>query len=64
MAIEGELWEVDEACLQRLDKVEGCDEGLYRRAAVKLAPPNDELPAVTYLYEKSTDGLPACGTCW
>jgi len=64
LAIEGELWEVDEACLRRLDRVEGCDEGLYFRTAVELAAPHDGWPAETYLYQKNVDGLSECGTRW
>jgi gamma-glutamylcyclotransferase (GGCT)/AIG2-like uncharacterized protein YtfP len=64
LTIEGELWEVDEACLLRLDRIEGCDMGLYRRALVELASPHDALSAVTYLYEKNIDGLADCGTHW
>ncbi len=64
LAIEGELWEVDDACLRRLDQVEGCDEGLYYRSLVELAPPHDGLPAVTYLYQKNVEGLAQCGTRW
>jgi gamma-glutamylcyclotransferase (GGCT)/AIG2-like uncharacterized protein YtfP len=64
LAIEGELWEVDKACLEQLDKVEGCDDGLYCRSAVDLAPPHDGSPAVTYLYQKSVENLAECGTCW
>lgn len=64
LAIEGELWEVDEACLRRLDQVEGCDEGLYCRSPVDLAPPHDGLPAVTYLYHKNVEGASECGTRW
>jgi gamma-glutamylaminecyclotransferase len=64
LAIEGELWEVDEACLRRLDQVEGCDEGLYCRSPVELAPPHHGSAAVTYLYQKNVDGLAECGTRW
>ncbi len=64
LSIKGELWDVHEACLMRLDQVEGCDMGLYRREPVKLAAPHDELSAVTYLYRKSIDGLADCGPQW
>jgi gamma-glutamylaminecyclotransferase len=64
LSIEGELWQVDEACLLRLDRLEGCDVGLYRRELVQLASPHEELSAVTYFYQKSIDGLPDCGARW
>lgn len=64
LSITGELWKVSEACLEMLDRVEGCDEGLYRREPVALAPPHDGIAAVTYLYQPGVDGLLECGTCW
>jgi gamma-glutamylaminecyclotransferase len=64
LAIEGEVWDVDEACLRILDRVEGCNAGLYRRDSIDLAPPNDSLGAVTYFYALDVGGLPECGTCW
>jgi gamma-glutamylaminecyclotransferase len=64
LAIEGELWAIDEACLKRLDQVEGCDIGLYCRSPVELAPPHDGWPTATYLYQKDVAGLPDCGTRW
>lgn len=36
-AIVGELWAVDQACLDRLDQEEGVDEGLYARQAIDLS---------------------------
>jgi gamma-glutamylcyclotransferase (GGCT)/AIG2-like uncharacterized protein YtfP len=64
LSIEGELWDVDDACLKQLDQVEGCDVGLYRRSPVELTPPHDALRPATYFYEQNVDGLPDCGTCW
>ena len=64
LSIEGELWDVDAACLARLDELEGCDIGLYRRARVKLVFPHDEAAAMTYLYAQPIDGLSDCGTRW
>jgi gamma-glutamylaminecyclotransferase len=63
-SIEGELWEVDEACLRALDRVEGCESGLYAREPVELLPPYDEVSAETYLYGLPVDGLADCGTRW
>jgi gamma-glutamylaminecyclotransferase len=63
-SIEGELWDVSEACLGTLDRVEGCDLGLYARQPVELLPPCDGLSAVTYLYCLPVDGLADCGARW
>ena len=37
--VVGEVWSVDDAALQRLDRFEGVHEGLYRRAPLPLADP-------------------------
>jgi gamma-glutamylaminecyclotransferase len=63
-SIEGELWDVDEGCLRTLDRVEGCDVGLYLRQPVELLPPHEALSAVTYFYQQPVDGLADCGTRW
>jgi gamma-glutamylcyclotransferase (GGCT)/AIG2-like uncharacterized protein YtfP len=34
--VTGEVWSVDAAALQRLDRFEGVDQGLYRRARIAL----------------------------
>ncbi|MGD9857503.1 MAG: gamma-glutamylcyclotransferase [Planctomycetaceae bacterium] len=62
--IVGELWEVDAACLQRLDRMEGVDEGLYERRPARLlqAPENRSVEA--YFYLPSTSGLRDCGVRW
>jgi gamma-glutamylaminecyclotransferase len=63
-AIQGELWDVDDACVRTLDRVEGCDLGLYVRATVELSAPRDRLSAETYLYLLPIDGFADCGTLW
>jgi gamma-glutamylcyclotransferase (GGCT)/AIG2-like uncharacterized protein YtfP len=64
LSIEGELWEIDDACMRTLDRVEGSDAGVYVREPVELLPPFDGLSAMTYLYRQPVDGLPDCGTRW
>ena len=64
VAIEGELWHVDHVCLKLLDREEGCDENLYRREPIELAPPHDGLAVVTYVYQQSVNGARSCGTSW
>eukprot|EP00898_Chlorokybus_atmophyticus_P003549 jgi/Chlat1/4195/Chrsp27S04238 len=61
VSVEGEVWSVDQACLARLDNIEG--EGfLYKRASVKLLGCEDSVQ--TYLYLRSIEGLPDCGSRW
>ncbi len=56
VSVEGELWEVDAACLARLDELEGTAEGLYARVPVRLLPPHAGDRAETYLYRRSVEG--------
>ena len=62
--VTGELWAVDKACLQQLDRLEGVEEGLYERVLVKLAPPFAERPVETYLYLRSLAGRAGIGSVW
>lgn len=64
LAVEGELWEVDAACLARLDEVEGVAEGLYERRTIRLAEPLGDLNVQSYFFLKNTAGLADCGPCW
>ncbi len=64
VAVEGELYSVDEALLDRLDEVEGVHEGLYVRSTVRLQSPSHRDEAITYLYLLDVTDLPDCGTCW
>lgn len=68
LSIVGELWEVDEECLARLDQEEGLPEGLYARQRIELAPPaSSPRPhslIEAYYYLPSVDGYPDCGECW
>ena len=63
-AIQGELWDVDDACVRTLDRVEGCDLGFYVRTTVELSAPCDRLSAETYLYLLPVEGFADCGTLW
>lgn len=64
LAIEGEVWDVDAACLAKLDQVEAVDEGLYRRERVQLESPFDEITVETYFFNRAIDRLRDCGTRW
>ena len=64
IAIEGELWEVADACLAVLDEIEGVSSKLYRRERVELEAPHQNDEVETYFYQQSIAGLPDCGSCW
>lgn len=61
-SVEGELWEVDEACVEQLDQVEGVPT-LYQREVVDLVVPFSE-PVETYLYQQSLSDWIAIGSHW
>jgi gamma-glutamylaminecyclotransferase len=62
LSIEGELWEVDAACLARLDELEGVEEGLYARVPLPLLAPHAGIAAETYLYRRSIEGRTDLGS--
>lgn len=61
--VTGEVWSVDSRCLEALDRLEGTDEGLYRRAAVRLAGPWAG-KAEAYFYLRSLEGRARLGSTW
>ena len=62
--ISGEVWSVDPACLAELDRLEGIEEGLYRRERVPLEPPFADKAVDAYLYLRSVSGRPRSGPDW
>ncbi|HYC70898.1 MAG TPA: gamma-glutamylcyclotransferase family protein [Opitutaceae bacterium] len=62
--VAGELWEVDEKCLARLDHFEGVDEGLYERVRIGLLPPHEQETPDTYLYARDVTGRKPIGSTW
>lgn len=62
--IEGEVWEVDEECLRRLDILEGIEEGEYAYEVVPLLPPFDAETVHGYRYLRPVDGCPDIGSAW
>ena len=63
-AIEGEVYDVSPECLQRLDRIEAVDEGLYERRPIILNEPFAGRAVEAYFYLLSTEGLPDCGPRW
>ena len=60
IAVEGEIWQVDEACLTRLDVLEDIDGGEYERAPIELE--DERVEGYVYLWDVS--GRRDVGTCW
>jgi gamma-glutamylaminecyclotransferase len=62
--VAGEVWSVDAACLDELDRLEGTEEGLYARGKVPLEPPFADQDVEAYLYLRSVSGRPRTGPDW
>jgi gamma-glutamylcyclotransferase (GGCT)/AIG2-like uncharacterized protein YtfP len=63
-AIAGELWEVDAACLALLDEIESVADAYYRRGAIEMAPPHDDLRVEAYFFDADVSSLPDHGESW
>ncbi|MFY9253496.1 MAG: gamma-glutamylcyclotransferase family protein [Fuerstiella sp.] len=64
ISVTGEVYCVDNTCLQRLHDAEGVDEGLYSYGIIDLLPPFSNLPCHAYFYLLPTDKLKNCGSEW
>ncbi len=64
IALEGEVWEVDAAGLQRLDVLEGVAEGEYELAPIAMAGTWQSEQVSGYLYRRPVAGLRDAGACW
>lgn len=62
--VTGELWVVDDACLQELDRLECIGAGLYAREPIRLAPPFAGEPVESFFYLRSLAGRSAIGPTW
>lgn len=63
-AIAGEVWEVDEPGLAKLDVLEDTDGGEYERVPVELAGEFADQRVEGYLYLRSIEGRRDVGACW
>lgn len=64
LAIEGEVWEVDESGLKRLDVLEDIAGGEYERVAIELEGEFATQRVEGYVYLRSVAGKPDAGACW
>lgn len=62
--VAGEVWSVEDACLEQLDAFEGVSERLYRRERVPLLPPFADRQIEAYIYLHSVLGRPEIGSVW
>ena len=68
VGVQGEIYQVDQACLRQLDQIEGVDQGLYQRREVRLDSRKGLcLPAsqpVAYFYLGDTSSCTDNSDCW
>ncbi len=64
VSVEGEVWDVDEACLHDLDVVEDITGGEYERTHITLLAPFDDGSVEGYVCLCGVDGLPDAGNVW
>jgi gamma-glutamylcyclotransferase (GGCT)/AIG2-like uncharacterized protein YtfP len=62
--VVGEVWSVDAAALDRLDRFEGVHEGLYRREPLPLLPPYADRAIDAYVSALPIVGRPDVGSEW
>ncbi len=62
--VRGEVWAVDDACLAQLDLLEGTNEGIYRREAVRLEGTFAERKVEAYIYLRSIKDRRKVGPEW
>lgn len=60
VAVDGELWRVDDETLRRLDTLEQVPTVFDRR---EISLPDRDGPVFAYFYVKDTRGFPRC-ECW
>jgi len=65
VSISGEVWEIDDTCLIRVDWLEAVEDGLYRRAFARLLSPHEEwADVIMYHFAQSITGMPEVGAVW
>ena len=64
LSIAGEIWEVTERCLARLDLLEDVAGGEYERVMVSLLPPYADGSVQGYLYLRDPSFLRDAGDNW
>lgn len=63
--IQGEVWEVDDKCLNRMDMMEG-HPSLYCRTPITVSNPEEvqNRKVESYLFQGSVENATANGTNW
>lgn len=64
LSVTGEIWDVNEEALERLDELEGLAAGEYRRVLIPLQAPHHEWQVQGYEYLRDVTAVPEIGGCW
>jgi len=64
LSVQGEVYEVDDECLRRLDEAEGVADGCYARRLIQLEPPFDQFVIHAWFWLHPVRGLKDCGPAW
>ncbi len=64
VSIQGEVWEVDEVGLTRLDVLEDTEGGEYERVIVRLEGEFTTQRVEGYIYLRRIEGRREVGACW
>ncbi len=64
LSIAGEIWEVTDECLARLDLLEDIAGGEYERVLIPLLPPHDVSPVQGYLFKRDPSRFRQVGDNW
>ena len=64
LSIEGEVWDVNEAGLARLDVLEDIEGGEYERVKIELQGEFASQLVEGYLYLRDLEGRSDVGACW
>lgn len=64
LAIRGEVYQVDQECLARLDAAEGVAERLYVRRKISLQAEFERREVQAWFWLNAVQGMQDCGVAW
>lgn len=64
VSIAGEIWEIDDPCMHKLDRLEDVEGGEYERTVIALAAPHEHEKIEGYVYLRPVEGRRDAGCVW